>query len=144
MKLEIKQIQFNSPEYFLEVQLRSKILREPLGLKFSPQELNRDASDIHLCAFSEGKLVGCLILSPQPDKVLKMRQVAVDSSAQGLGVGGALVKASEDISLKMGLSEIHLNARETAVKFYLSQGYEIYGEPFEEVTIPHRKMRKTL
>jgi predicted GNAT family N-acyltransferase len=39
---------------------------------------------------------------------------------------------------------IILNARETAVKFYISLGYEIYGEPFVEVTLPHRKMKKTL
>jgi len=37
-----------------------------------------------------------------------------------------------------------LHARETAVSFYTELGYEVFGEPFVEVTVPHRKMRKTL
>jgi predicted GNAT family N-acyltransferase len=37
-----------------------------------------------------------------------------------------------------------LNARDTAIPFYLHLGYELVGEPFVEVGIPHRKMRKAL
>ena len=42
-----------------------------------------------------------------------------------------------------GGSEIALHARESAVPFYLALGYGLVGEPFEEVGIPHRKMRLT-
>ena len=33
---------------------------------------------------------------------------------------------------------------EASKTFYTALGYEIFGEPFVEVTLPHRKMRKTL
>ena len=65
-------------------------------------------------------------------------------AAQGLGVGKSLVTASEAISKEMGFLALHLDARQTAVKFYLSLGYEIEGELFEKVTLPHLKMRKML
>jgi predicted GNAT family N-acyltransferase len=144
MRLAIREIIHGSAEYEQEVRLRSKVLREPLGLRFTPEELSREAGDIHLGAFSEDTLLGCLILSPRPDRVMKMRQVAVDSSSQGLGIGKYLVLYSEERSRQLGFSTLELNARETAVSFYLGLGYEVYGEPFVEVTLPHRKMRKSL
>jgi len=37
-----------------------------------------------------------------------------------------------------------LHAREAAIPFYLRLGYELEGEPFTEVGIPHRRMVKLL
>jgi predicted GNAT family N-acyltransferase len=37
-----------------------------------------------------------------------------------------------------------LHARDTAVPFYEALGYEAFDDPFVEVAIPHRKMRKAL
>ncbi|RYG29002.1 GNAT family N-acetyltransferase, partial [bacterium] len=70
--------------------------------------------------------------------VWKIRQVAVDPMEQGKGLGAALMRAIEPLC-----DEIYLHARDTAVPFYLRLGYQIVGEPFEEVGIPHRAMRKT-
>ena len=41
-----------------------------------------------------------------------------------------------------GYKKIVLSARDTAVAFYLSLGYSIEGEIFEEVGIPHQSMFK--
>jgi predicted GNAT family N-acyltransferase len=35
---------------------------------------------------------------------------------------------------------IYLHAQESAVKFYLKNGFSIHGEPFEEANIIHYKM----
>jgi predicted GNAT family N-acyltransferase len=37
-----------------------------------------------------------------------------------------------------------MHARKSAVGFYEKLGYEIEGDEFEEVTIPHYEMQKTL
>jgi len=37
-----------------------------------------------------------------------------------------------------------LSARDTAIPFYERLKYNVEGEPFEEVTIPHRLMAKNL
>lgn len=36
-----------------------------------------------------------------------------------------------------------LHARDSALDFYLSLGYSIVGDPFEEVGIPHHRMEKS-
>ena len=73
-----------------------------------------------------------------------MRQVAVDDQLQGKGIGKALVKYSENWAIENQLSQIQLNARSNAVPFYKSMKYEVIGEQFLEVGIPHFKMQNTL
>jgi ribosomal protein S18 acetylase RimI-like enzyme len=73
-----------------------------------------------------------------------MRQVAVDFDRQRRGIGKALVTRSEGLARSSGYTTMTLHARETAVAFYQALGYEIFDEPFVEVTVPHRKMRKPL
>jgi predicted GNAT family N-acyltransferase len=151
MSLSIRQIQFGTSEYAAELALRERVLREPLGLTFSEADLVPDKTDFHFAAFSNGggagssgDLVGCLILSPREAGEIKMRQVAISPECQGRGVGRKLVEASEAFAREKGFQKMKLNARETAVPFYLSLGYELIGEPFTEVGIPHRLMQKSL
>jgi predicted GNAT family N-acyltransferase len=143
--MTILNIEFATPEYDQTVQLRDKILRKPLGLYFSEEQLATEFADFHLAAFTnDWVLRGCLVLTPQDEKTLKMRQVAVDESVQKMGVGRQLVDASEALARQQGFRTIELNARETAVPFYLKLNYKIVGEQFEEVGIPHVKMKKIL
>lgn len=144
VEIEIREIMYGSLEYHQEIRLRSKILREPLGLQFRPDELAGENKDIHLGAFSGTTLLGCLLLSPQANNTMRVRQVAVDANTQGRGIGRKLVEYSEQKASSLGFTELYLKARLTAVPFYLKLGYSFYDEPFEEVTIPHRKMRKTI
>lgn len=141
----IKIIEHNSKEYEEEVNLRHKILREPLGLKFWDDELAAEKSQYHLCAFDESnKLIGCLLLNPVSETKIKMRQAAVEESMQGKGIGKALVLQSEKFAVSLGYTEIILHARATAVPFYFKLGYKVIGDVFFEVTIPHYKMSKII
>lgn len=143
MSLKFKHIEHNSDLYRDTVALRHRILREPLGLKFDPAELAAESDVFHLACYDSGVLVGCLILEPQ-SHVMKMRQVAVSEQSRGLGVGRLLVEFSEQFAREQGYTKMVLNARETAVGFYSKLDYLVQGEPFEEVTIPHRAMFKKL
>lgn len=140
----VRLVAFNSEEYRQTVRLRDEVLRAPLGLTFTPEQLAAEANDLHLACFARGQLAGCLILTPQDRGAIKMRQVAVSPLVQKQGVGTILVRASEQIAAERGYQRMVLHARETAVPFYLRLGYEVAGEPFEEVTVPHRAMFKTL
>lgn len=143
--MQIRQIEFGTPEYDEAVRLRYDILRRPLGLEYTPEQLAAEYSEIHLAAFDvAGRLIAYLNLTPLAPDIVKMRQVAVESVLQGKGIGKLLVGASEQLAKHLGYKEISLHARDTAVPFYLKLGYERVGEPFEEVTIPHFKMRKNL
>jgi len=138
-------IEFATPEYDEAVALRTRVLREPLGLHYTPEQLQAEYSDTHLACFNpDGILVGCLILTPHGDHAYKMRQVAVLPECQGKGIGRKLVQESELFALRQRRPHIILHARDTAVPFYLKQGYQTLGTPFEEVGIVHFKMEKII
>ena len=140
----ICQIEFATPEYDEAVNLRMEVLRRPLGLIYTPEQLAAEWDNLHLAAFdNSGRIVGYLNLTPENDTIVKMRQVAVAPSEQGKGVGTALVEDAEIRVVQLNFKEITLHARKTAVPFYLKLGYELLGNEFEEVNLPHFKMRKS-
>ena len=143
--MQIFQIEFATPEYDEAVRLRYEVLRRPLGLEFTPEQLAAEYADIHLAAFDDaGRLIGYLCLTPSTGDEIKMRQVAIAPGWQGKGAGSKLVAASEELAKRLHFKTMTMHARETAVSFYLRLGYRVVGEQFEEVTIPHVKMEKKL
>jgi GNAT superfamily N-acetyltransferase len=142
--VEIKCFSQSDPEYLLSLLLRYKILRIPLGLTFSNADLVRDKYDIHIGAFDGDVLLGSLILTDMHDGTVKMRQVAVDDSLQGQGIGSALVTYADNYAREKGFRLIHCHARDTARPFYEKQGYSIVGDEFTEVGIRHYYMEKRL
>ncbi|MFN0016036.1 MAG: GNAT family N-acetyltransferase [Saprospiraceae bacterium] len=143
--MQIFEIQFGTPEFDDAVRLRYEVLRRPLGLEYTAEQLSAEHDNTHLAAYDmAGTLVGYLNLTPSTEKEVKMRQVAVHPDCQGAGVGRALVDASEAVAKRLGFKKMVLHARETAVPFYQKMGYAVVGEQFEEVSIPHFRMEKTL
>lgn len=143
--MQIFRIEFGTPEYDEAVHLRYEVLRRPLGLEFTPEQLAAEYNDVHLAVYDPtGRLIAYLCLTPLGAGAIKMRQVAVASDWQGKGVGQKLVAASEELAKHLKFKKMTLHARETAVPFYLKMGYHTAGDRFEEVTIPHYKMEKKL
>jgi N-acetylglutamate synthase-like GNAT family acetyltransferase len=131
-----------SGEYEESVALRHEVLRKPLGLSYDPAELAGEKDSFHL-ALREGlELVACLVLKPLDERCIKMRQLAVRESSQGKGFGRELVNHAESFAREQGYAEIFLHARETARGFYEKLGYQVEGNPFTEVGLPHLAMRK--
>jgi predicted GNAT family N-acyltransferase len=141
---EIRIAPHGSPDYWQAVDLRLRVLRIPLGLNFTQEQLSAEDTDAHLIAIEGDKVVGCLVMTPKSSDIVKMRQVAVEPELQGSGLGTKMVAASEDWAKQKGYQRIELNARDTAVAFYLKLSYQTVGDPFVEVSIPHRKMEKEL
>jgi ribosomal protein S18 acetylase RimI-like enzyme len=140
----LSQVLHGSAAYKASVLLRNEVLRRPLGLELTDEELERERSDYHLVCEENGELVGCLVLVPQGSDEVKMRQVAVSPHARGRGVGRALTEFAEEFSRERGFTRLTLHARSTAVPFYEKLGYERTGGEFEEVTIPHWSTHKRL
>ena len=125
------------------VALRQRILRDPLGLRYSDEDLAAEAADRHLLQYGDdGELVGGLIVRNVPGEPAswKIRQVAVKESLQGRGIGRILMDAAIDRAREEGVSGIVLHSRAPVVGFYEAIGFHVVGDPFEEVGIPHRKM----
>ena len=140
----IAEIPFGSEWYALTVALRYDILRKPIGLHFTAEQLSTEDKEFHIAYIEDGKVLGCLILTPKENGTIKMRQVAVAANQQGKGIGKKMVIYSEIFSKEKGFTTMDLNARKTAIPFYLSMSYKVIGDEFEEVTIPHFRMVKEL
>lgn len=139
----LRLIDHNSPEYRQMVNLRYNILRQPLGLTFSDEDLALEKDDILLASFEDDDMLACCILSQTPEHAtLRLRQMAVPKNMQGKGIGAALLVFAENIARDKGYKRITMNARNTAIGFYERAGYKIYGTDFIEVGLPHRTMEK--
>lgn len=136
-------VEHNSAEYQDTIKLRDRVLRKPLLLAFTEEELASESSSFHLACYLDGQIVACLVLRPVDEHILQMRQVAVADEAQGKGIGKALVLYAEEFAKQHGYEQMILHARANAIPFYLKLDYQTTGEVFEEVTLPHMTMTKT-
>lgn len=144
MSLDIRAVAHGTPDYDAAVALRRAVLRTPLGLDFSAEDLAREAADTHLAAFDDDRLVGTVVMTPYETGKVKLRQMAVSEDMRGRNIGAQIVAAFEDYARRKGISEIVLAARQTAQSFYSRFGYDTDGIVFTEVTIPHVRMWKML
>jgi len=130
------------------IDLRSEVLRKPLGLTFSAEQLQKEINDIFIAGFTQGNdheiLAGCCILTPVSENTVQLRQMAVSPRLQGKGIGREIVVFAEQYARSNGFDELTMHARKEATGFYRKLGYEICGEEFTEVGIPHYEMRKNL
>ncbi len=144
--MAIKIIDHNSSEYQQMVRLRLQVLRQPLGLTFKPEELEREKEDILIAAFEDEDILGCCLLTNEPEAplTLKLRQMAVKGSLQGKGVGQQMLRFAETVTRDLGNEKLMMHARHNALGFYEKQGYQVTSDMFNEVNIPHFVMEKRL
>ena len=126
------------------VNLRNEILRKPLGLSFTHEELAKEKEDILIGAFDEDEMLACCMLTKADNKCLRLRQMAVQNNLQGKGIGASMMNFAEILARDKGYKKLIMHARETVVGFYEKLGYKVVGDKFTEVTIPHFVMEKKL
>ncbi len=142
--MALKQIDHGTIEYQQMVKLRYEILRQPLGLSFTTDELDREKEDILIGAFDEDEMLACCMLTKTGHTSVRLRQMAVQNNLQGKGIGGSMMNFAEILARDKGYKKLIMHARETAVGFYEKLGYKVVGDRFIEVTIPHYVMEKSL
>lgn len=142
--MALMQIEYGTPEYHKMVRLRDEILRKPLGLAFSREELEEEKNHILVGAFDEDKILACCMLTRQDEETVRLRQMAVRKNQQGKGIGHSMMMFAETLARDKGFKKLMMHARDTAIGFYEKQGYKTSGEQFIEVSIPHHVMEKVL
>ena len=140
----LKQIDHGSKEYQQMVTLRYEIMRKPLGLSFSPEELAKEKKDILIGAFDEDNMLGCCILTDMQNGCVRLRQMAVKKNMQGKGIGESIMTFAENLARDKGFKRLTMHARDTALGFYEKFGYKVKGDQFVEINIPHHIMEKRL
>ena len=142
--MALKIIDYGTKEYEQVLKLRDEILRKPLGLNFSQEELEKERNNMHMAAYEDEQMLGCCMLVEEDPQTVRLRQMAVVDDVQGKGIGRALMQFAENLARDRGYKRITMHARKNAVGFYEKMGYKKFGEEFMEITIPHVVMEKEL
>ena len=142
--MALKIIDHGSAEYFQMVKLRDDVLRKPLGLSFTKEELDAEKDHMLIAAFEDDRILGCCMLLEEQPGVVRLRQMAVLNDLQGKGIGRALMNFAENIARDRGYRILSMHARKPSVPFFEKMGYKVSGNEFIEITIPHYVMEKRL
>ena len=124
-------VQFGQQDAYQDIlRLRTSVLREGL-LSYSDAELQSEKDDLHigLYQFRKAEAIGCCLIRRVGDWC-QMRQVAIDHTAQGKGLGSLLINYFEDYARSIGVSHLYIEALEVAVPFYLRNGYSVLPDSF--------------
>lgn len=89
---------------------------------------DKEANQVKLGAFLEDCMVGTVNLVPQSDGTVLLRQFAVTTKLQGMGIGKKLLEYAHMTAKTLGYKRITLDARQNVVKFYAKAGYMLTGK----------------
>ena len=142
--MELREVAAGSPEYRELLALRFEELRRPLGLTWTAEEMKADEGDRHFGLHDGLAWLGTVVACDLGGGVVKLRQIAVIARCQGQGLGRRLMDLVEERLRAEGAREFQLHARLSVAGFYEATGYRPVGEVFEEIALPHVKMRKVV
>lgn len=142
--MTLKIIKHLSPEYEQMINLRVTVLLQPLGIAPSYIKPEQEATDLHLGAFENEKIIGCCVLTNRGEGKVQLRQMAIAFNLQGQGIGAAVVSYAEEVAKEQGYQTLFMHARNPVIPFYEKSGYKIIGNEFFEVGIGHHRMEKSL
>ena len=135
----------NQSEYDAYYHLRWRLLRRPWGKPMGSEKDALEKSAFHLLALtSYNKAIGVGRVHFVSKVQCQIRYMAVVFAYQRQGVGSQILHCLEDYADANGAKTIILNARESALDFYLKRGYTDIGEGatlFQ--TVKHVTMLKT-
>ena len=141
----IREVEHDTDDYRRILDMRYAILRAPLGLDWSEQDLAAEADELHFALFDDDDtLLACAVVRLLNNDTAKLRQMAVEVSRRAMGNGRFLLEGVEAILHQRGIRRIEMDARKTAIGFYVKSGYAIEGDEFIQVTVPHYRMVKAI
>ena len=124
---------------------RWEVLRKPLGMtKESLSDCIEDKS-FHLMGIdAEKNVIASGRVHFNSENEAQIRYMAVDDRFKRRGIGSEIVDKLERYATSKGAEIMVLNAREEAISFYSSLGYEEVCPYHSGTGIPHKTMRKSV
>ncbi len=101
-------------------------------------KLEGDESALHIGVFVDERQVGVVSLF-RDEKSFQFRKLAVLPEFRGFGAGTALIGVCMAIASKLGAETLWCDARQTAMDFYKSLGFEIDPKVFPKSDVFYQK-----
>jgi GNAT superfamily N-acetyltransferase len=124
--------------------LRRRVLRAHLpgaGVEY-PEDHVEGA--VHLGVEDDaGRVVAAGTMFPEPTahrpgtRAARLRGMAVQPDLQGRGVGARLLAALVQRARDDGYQVVWANGRDSALGFYRRHGWQVVGDGFESIGLPH-------
>lgn len=146
--IRVTAIAHGSEAWRATVELRWEVLRQPLGMSFTQEQLDSERDALlyaaYIVADANERLAATAFFIPLDATRVQLRQMAVAPTLQGCGAGRALLEYMERDARSRGYTEIVAEARVAALPFYVKLGYIASGGIYEHVGLPHRMISKRL
>ena len=139
--LEFKQI-FGHEGYLAAAPLREEVFMHEQGFSFDYDE--HDDAAYHIVGYDKGVLIGTARVYKLDDRTYIIGRVAVKKEYRHGYIGDLMMKTLQDKIVSLGGVEAVVSSQRTAEAFYIYEGYEPYGEEFDEEGCPHIMMKKDL
>jgi ribosomal protein S18 acetylase RimI-like enzyme len=124
--------------------LRLRVLRGHLADPDVSYPADHLPGSFHLGVRERGRVVAIASFSVEaapgrPDvRAARLRGMAVDPAHERRGLGRALVDAARQRLSAAGFDVLWANARTSALDFYRAQSFEVEGEEFTSLDLPHQ------
>ena len=106
--------------------LRWKILRKPHNQKIGSEKDSKELDSYHVMALTmNGKLIGVGRIHKENNIKAQIRYMAVEKDYRKKNVGILMLNKLENYAIDQSIETIYLNSRESALKFYIKNGYKI-------------------
>ena len=123
---------------------RWEVLRKPLGMTKESLSDSIEDKSFHLMGIDAKKnVIASGRVHFNSENEAQIRYMAVDDRFKRRGIGSEIVDKLERYATSKGAEIMVLNAREEAISFYSSLGYEEVCPYHSDTGIPHKTMRKS-
>ena len=124
---------------------RWEVLRKPLGMTKESLSDSIEDKSFHLMGIdAEKNVIASGRVHFNSENEAQIRYMAVDDRFKRRGIGSEIVDKLERYATSKGVEIMVLNAREEAISFYSSLGYEEVCPYHSDTGIPHKTMRKSV
>lgn len=127
--------------------LREKVLRKPLGLEVSSEQIKNESlkNYHHYCVKKDNAVVAALTMKINPSSI-QICQIATLNNYQCKGYGSAVLEyAEKELSRLFPKKGFVVFSRINSVSFYLKMGYEFKNKKtYTIIGLDHRLMKKTV
>lgn len=142
--IEMKKIEYNTPEYEKTIDIRNDAFRKPQGLDIRDEDLSSDKDHEMYAGYINEEMMSTVFYAHIDSETAQVKSVIVTDDYKKQGLGKYLMDFIEEKIKEKGYKKIKLMGRVSVEGFYKKLGYETISEPFDYYKTPHIYMEKYL
>ena len=103
---------------------------------------DHDKESIHILVYDNNKAIATGRMFKESDDTYHIGRIAVIKNYRGLKIGSLILEVFEKKAKELGAKNVVLGSQIDKTEFYIKNGYQKYGDIFDDANYPHVMMRK--